>query len=122
MLKKIILGIVLNGLALYATISVIPEISYTGGVRFFLIGALVLGILNSIVKPFMKIFALPFIIITAGFFLIIVNAGMLWLLEHFVNVIAFRDVSMHVSRDVAYVTGGFVLGVVNWLEHLLIKN
>lgn len=122
MMKKALLGIILNGVALYATIFFIPEITYTGGITFFLIGGIVLGILNTFIKPFLKIFALPFIILTAGVFLVILNGAMLWLLEHMIQVISFRDVTMHVTRDLAYLTGGFLLGLLNWLEHLFFKD
>jgi putative membrane protein len=121
-IKKIILGIVLNGLALYVLLQVVEEITYTGGVKFFVIGGLVLGILNLIVKPIFKIVTFPLIFLTGGLFLIVINALILWFLSYFLGVIEFRDVTLTFPNVGSYVIGGLVFGVVNWIAHLIIKN
>ena len=43
------------------------------------IGAIVLGLVNAIVRPVMVFLTLPFTILTFGLFLLVVNALMLWL-------------------------------------------
>jgi len=43
-------------------------------------GALVLGIVNAIVRPVMVFLTLPFTLITFGLFLLVINALMLWLM------------------------------------------
>lgn len=42
-----------------------------------LIAALVLGILNTLVRPILRLLSLPFIIVTFGLFLIVINALLL---------------------------------------------
>ena len=42
-----------------------------------LVGALVLGFVNAVVRPLMVLLTLPFTILTFGFFLLVVNALML---------------------------------------------
>lgn len=42
-----------------------------------LVAALVLGILNSLVKPILVALALPFVVFTFGLFLLLINAGLL---------------------------------------------
>ena len=44
-----------------------------------LMAALVLSILNAFVKPLLRLISLPFIILTFGFFLLVINALLLWL-------------------------------------------
>ncbi|CAA9890471.1 putative membrane protein [Candidatus Methylobacter favarea] len=44
-----------------------------------LIGAIVLGFVNAVVRPLMVLLTLPLTILTFGFFLLVVNALMLWL-------------------------------------------
>ncbi|MBA7470364.1 hypothetical protein ES707_05649 [subsurface metagenome] len=46
----------------------------------FLAG-LLLGLLNLLVKPIVKILSLPINILTLGIFNIIINAGMLWIVD-----------------------------------------
>jgi putative membrane protein len=45
-----------------------------------LIGALVLGIVNAVVRPLMVVLTLPFTVLTFGLFLLVINALMLWLM------------------------------------------
>jgi putative membrane protein len=41
--------------------------------------ALLLGILNALVRPVLLLLSLPFIVVTLGFFILVVNALMFWL-------------------------------------------
>lgn len=50
-----------------------------------LLGALVLGIANAIVRPILVVLTLPFTIITLGLFLFVVNAVMLMIAAAFVE-------------------------------------
>ncbi|TAK60798.1 phage holin family protein [Methylobacter sp.] len=49
------------------------------GWRSALIGAIVLGLVNAIVKPIMIVLTLPLTILSFGLFLLVINALMLWL-------------------------------------------
>lgn len=122
LIKKIVLGIVLNGAALYLLIRVVDEITYTGGIKFFVIGGLVVGILNTVVKPIFKIVTFPLIFLTGGVFLIVINAVILWFLSYFLGVIEFRDITLTFPNIGSYVIGGLVFGLINWASHLIIKN
>lgn len=73
----IILRWIINALALLAAAFVIPgfhvESLYTA-----LIAAIVLGLINALVRPIILILTLPITIVTLGLFVFVVNAGMLW--------------------------------------------
>lgn len=53
-----------------------------------IMAALLLGIINAVVRPLVLILTLPITIVTLGFFLLVINAGMLglvaWLLDGFI--------------------------------------
>ncbi len=49
-----------------------------------LVAALVLGLLNAIVKPILFVLTLPLTILTLGLFLLVLNAIILWLTDFFV--------------------------------------
>jgi putative membrane protein len=55
-----------------------------------LIGALVLGLVNAIVRPIMVFLTLPLTILTLGLFLLVINALMLWLVAALVPGIRVR--------------------------------
>ena len=122
MIKKIILGIILNGLALYVVTQLFSDLQYTGGWKFFIIGGIVIGLLNTLVKPLMKILSLPFIILTAGLFSFVINIIIFWLTVKVINGIHFSDVSVMVVGIWTYIFAGLVFGIVNWLLHIFIPN
>lgn len=121
-IKKIVVGILLNAAALFLLVWLYHEVKYTGGYTFFVVGGIILGVLNGIVKPIVKIMSLPLIVITGGIFLIVINAGLLWFLSYFLNVMQFRDVTLTFPNWGSYAIGGLAFGLINWVEHLVIKN
>ena len=51
------------------------------GAAAFLIGSAVLGVVNAIVKPALAVLTLPLIIVTLGFFYLVINIAMVALAE-----------------------------------------
>src|SRR5207302_3645670 len=74
----------LNTIALFVVVELVPGFHYRSIVSLA-IAALVLGLLNAIIRPILFVLTLPLTIITLGLFLIILNAIMLeltaWLLR-----------------------------------------
>ncbi len=64
--------------AVWVAAGVIPGVSYESG-SSLLLAALVLGLLNSLVKPVLIVLSLPFVILTFGLFVLIINALVLML-------------------------------------------
>ncbi len=50
-------------------------------IKIAFLAGLLLGLFNLLVKPIVKIFSLPINILTLGLFNIIINAGMLWIVD-----------------------------------------
>jgi putative membrane protein len=59
-------------------------LSYNNSFWTLLFAALLLAFFNIIIKPFMMILSIPFIIFTFGLFIAVVNAFMLWLTSIFI--------------------------------------
>ncbi len=66
----------LNTLALFVVAHLVPHFHYRDLVSLA-IAALVLGLLNAIVRPILFLLTLPLTIVTLGLFLIVLNAIML---------------------------------------------
>lgn len=122
MLKKLIIGVILNATALYGVIYFVPGIQYTGGVVFFIIGGFVMGIVNSIIKPVLKLITFPLQIITMGLSLIILNGVIFWIFHQIIDTIAVQGVTLNVDSLKTYVFAGLIFGLINWAEHLVIRN
>jgi len=77
---------ILNTLALFLVVSVVPNFYYRSWVTLA-IAAAVLGLLNAIVRPILFFLTLPITVVTLGLFLLILNAIMLeltaWLVPGF---------------------------------------
>ncbi|NJK93281.1 MAG: phage holin family protein [Blastochloris sp.] len=85
MLSALLRWVVLT-LAVFLAAFIIPGISYDSW-KSLLIASLVLGLLNTFLKPIITLLSLPFIVLTLGLFLLIVNAITLsltgWLVDGF---------------------------------------
>jgi putative membrane protein len=122
MLKKIIIGVVLNAVALYAVTYFVSDIQYTGGIVFFLIAGFIIGFLNVFIKPLMKLLSFPIMLMTVGLFTLVINAIIFWLTVKIVNGIHFSDVSVIISSAWTYLIAGIVFGLINWILHIFIRN
>jgi putative membrane protein len=75
---NIILNILIYSIAIFVTASILPGITISS---YFaaIVAAVVLGIINSVLKPLMIILTLPVSILTLGLFVLVIN-GLLVLL------------------------------------------
>ena len=74
----------------------------------FLIGSAVLGVVNAIVKPVLTVLTLPLIIVTLGFFYLVINIAMVALAEWIAP-------DFSIDGFWAYVGTVIVVWAVNWL-------
>ena len=107
----IILGILFNAVGLWAT-TFVPGIGFSGSVVTLLIGGLVLGLFNLIVKPLALLISLPLLIVTLGLFYFVLNGILLWLASLVIP-------GYVVAGIVPGILGALVLTLVNWLLHAL---
>lgn len=68
---------ILNAVALLVVAYILPGIT-VASFGSALIAALVLGLLNSLVKPLLVVLTLPITIVTLGLFLLVLNALVFW--------------------------------------------
>jgi len=77
----LILKIIINALSIAIAVKLVDGITFSGEWwKMIIIGA-VFGIVNSLIRPIVKFFTFPFIILTLGLFTFIINALMLLLTE-----------------------------------------
>lgn len=68
----------INTLAVLVAVEIVPGIHFNdSGLLTPFIASLVLGILNSFVRPILMLLALPFLIFTLGLFTLVINALLL---------------------------------------------
>jgi putative membrane protein len=107
-----IVGLLANILGLYLAQLWVSGFSVSGGWKGYLIAGIVLGILNLIVKPILKIISAPLIIISLGLFLIVINAVTLWLAAQLTSLIIVENL-------VTLLWATVVISLVNFFAHRL---
>lgn len=90
-LLKFIAKVVLNGLAFYVAQNYVSGFVVTGGVEVLIVGALVLAILNTFLRPILKIISAPLLWVTFGLFNIVLNMFILWLADQVLTQIAITN-------------------------------
>ncbi len=75
--------LIINMFALIITALIVPGI-YVSGAIAGMLAALILGVVNVLVRPLLTILTLPLTILTLGLFLLVINGLMLMLTAYFV--------------------------------------
>ena len=104
---RLVIAWAVNLLALWIANALWDSVSIDGWAAY-LIGSAVLGIANAIVKPLLAILTLPLIIVTLGFFYLIINIAMVALAEWIAP-------DFSIDGFWTYVGTVFVVWVVNWI-------
>ncbi|MCL4403851.1 phage holin family protein [Patescibacteria group bacterium] len=78
---RFVFHIVSNAVALLAASYFIPGFMLTGGVVPLATAALVLTLINTFIRPILKLLLGPIVVITFGLFTIVINAALLYLLD-----------------------------------------
>jgi putative membrane protein len=73
----IIIRILINAAALWVAVAIVGGLEFDGEWWALLIIALIMGVVNVVVRPILTILSLPAIVLTLGLFLFIVNAAVL---------------------------------------------
>jgi putative membrane protein len=83
--KSLLIKIVVNALAIWVAAAVIDGVRVGGTgtdkVLTLLVVGAIFGLVNAFIKPVVKLFALPAIVLTLGLFVFIINAAMLQLVS-----------------------------------------
>ncbi len=109
---NILIRFLINALAVMAAAYIVPGIT----VRNFwvaLIAALVIGLVNALIRPLLLLLTLPINIVTLGLFTLVVNALMFWLAASLVK-------GFDVAGFGAAFWGALVFWLVSWFTNSLI--
>ncbi|MET9391884.1 phage holin family protein [Streptomyces sp. NPDC006624] len=113
-----------NAGALAVAVWLLDKITLTGDstakqAGTLIIVALLFGLVNFLVKPFVKLLSLPLLILTLGLFTLVVNALMLLLTSWLAGVL---DLSFHVEGFWTAVLGGLIISIVSWALNVVLPD
>ena len=116
---KLILHLLINAAALWVAVRLVPGISYHGGPVPLLGVALVFGVVNVLLKPLTTFLSLPFIVLTLGPFLLVINALMLWLTSTLAGTLGLK---FHVAGFVPALLGSIVVSFVSLVLSAFVRS
>jgi putative membrane protein len=116
---KLLIRLIVNAIALWAAVQLVPGLSYEGGpVTLFLV-ALIFGLVNALVRPLITLLTCPLIMVTLGLFVLVINGIMLaltaWLSQLF-------NLGFFVDGFWAALLGALVISIVSALLSLFVAD
>lgn len=103
-----------NAVALYLTTRIVPGVQVPN-FGAAVLAALVLGIVNAVLRPIILLLTLPLNILTLGLFTFVVNAFMLWIVAVTTHQLVLTSVG-------AALIGAIVLSVISFLLSRLVAD
>ena len=104
-----------SALALWVATRIIPGIVFDGGPWNLFLVALLFGVLNAVVRPILKFFSIPALIVTLGLFIFVLNALCFWLVSAVVP-------GYHVAGFWPALGGALVVSVMSWVATAFVSD
>jgi putative membrane protein len=106
-MKGFLFRLVITALGLWLAATIVPGVQFKGW-GALVAAALVLGIVNAVIRPVILILTLPLTLLTLGLFILVVNGISLYL-------VAWLVPGFSLSGLGAAILGSIVVGLTGWL-------
>jgi putative membrane protein len=111
---KLLLVWLINAVALIAVAYLMPGVS-VASFTTALVAALILGLINAVVRPVLVLLTLPVTLVTLGLFIFVLNGLLFWFVGSFIE-------GFVVQGFWAGVFGAIVFSVISWLLSALLLS
>jgi putative membrane protein len=119
---KFLLKVALMGGVFYVMTLVLQGVDVVGNpdaplgvVGTYLWIALIFAVVNAIVGPILRLLSLPFVLLTLGLFLLVINAALL-------GLTALLTDRLTVDGFISAVLGGLILAIGGWVADLVLDR
>jgi putative membrane protein len=106
---------IICSLGLWIAAGLFTNVSYDSRLEVIIVAGLVLAIVNSILKPILVVLSLPALLLTLGFFMIIINGLTVYLASKLYS-------PLHISTFGSAILTGLVIGLVNYLVTAILEE
>lgn len=110
----LLLRAVITALSLWVASQLLPGLHFSSGAKLA-IAAILLGLVNAVVRPIAFILTLPITVLTLGLFLLVLNAAM-------IGLVAWIVPGFTISGFWTAVGGAIIVGLVSWAASTVIGN
>ena len=112
---RLVLTWIINAAALFAVPYLMHSVTVTS-IGAALVAALLLGLVNTLVRPLLLLLTLPVTVLSLGLFIFVINGFMFWLVAKVVE-------GFHVDSFGSAIFGALLYSVISWaLSTLLLKD
>lgn len=125
--KNFLIRVVINGIALWVAALVVDGVNLAEGdstwtrkLLTIVLVALLFGLVNAIIKPLVKLFSFPFIVLTLGLFTFVVNAFMLQITEWIGKPLGLSFSIDHFWWDAIF--AAVVITLVSWVLSVVLPE
>jgi putative membrane protein len=105
-MKGFFFRLVITAFGLWAAATIVPGVTITGW-RALLVSALLLGIVNAVIRPVILILTLPLTVLTLGLFIFVVNGISL-------GIVAWLVPGFDLAGLLSATLGACVVGLTSW--------
>ena len=126
-MKSIAIKIIVNGVALWVAAIALQGIHLGEGVDplsrqllTILVVAVIFGLINVVIRPVVKFFSFPFILLTLGLFTLVINAAMLQLTSWLAGALNLAFHVDHFFWDA--VLGSIIITIVSLVLNIVLPN
>lgn len=105
---RFLFRLLINVVAILVIAYIAPGLITVDGFFSALIAAVLLGIVNTIIRPILVILTFPLTLLTFGLFLLVINALMLWLVSALLS-------GFQVNGFWGALFGSILISIVSWV-------
>jgi putative membrane protein len=114
-----LIRLLVNAAALWVATRFVTGVTYSGAVMPLIGVALIFGVINAIIRPILKFFTFPLLILTLGLFTFVLNGLMLWLTS---SLSSRLGLGFHVDGFWPAFWGALVVSVVSAVLGALVRE
>lgn len=118
---KLLLRWIITSFSLFVAAWLVPGIRVGGGGwTVFAVMAVILGLVNAVIRPLLKLLSCPLILLTLGLFVLVINGITLWLASAI--AVNFFHVGFYVDGFLPAILGALVVSIVSVILTMLLRE
>src|SRR5215469_3064540 len=118
---RLLIRWIVTSIALVIAAWAVPGIHVRpGGVTVFAVMAIILGLVNAFIRPVLKFLSCPLIVLTLGFFVLIINGISLWIASKI--AVSWFGIGFHVDGFGSAFLGALIVSIVSVILNAIIPD
>lgn len=116
---SLIVKLLVTVLAVWLAVQLVDGLDYSGSWVGLLVIALILAVINAFARPLVTVLSLPIVLLTLGFFLLVINALMFGLT---IWISGQLDLGLSSTGFWATFFGALIVTIVSWIAEAVLDN